>query len=100
MPTQFAFTQLAGMPGSSINAVIPHLSTVETITATGSNQSTTAVAAAGQTICRVATDAAVYVEFGTAPDASSDGGGRFFIPAGAIEYFAVSTGHKAAAVTA
>lgn len=100
MPTQIAFTVLATLPGGVVPAVIASQSSPETITASGTNQQSAGSAAAGQTICRVATDVAVYVEFGTNPDATNNTGGRFLVLAGATEYFAVNTGDKAAVVTA
>jgi hypothetical protein len=50
-------------------------------------------------VCRVATDTAVYVSFGTAPNATSDAG-RVFMPAGVTEYFRVGAGYKGAVVEA
>lgn len=91
--TQFAF--------GSINPDIPALfvagATVEAETPSGSNAVTTAAASATQNVCRVSTDTDVYVSFGAAPDASSDAV-RFLVPAGSVEYFRVSAGHKAAVV--
>lgn len=99
MPTQIAFTVLATVPGGVVPAVIPALSTCETISASATNQQSTGAAASGQTICRVASDVAVYVEFGPNPDATNNTGGRFLVLAGGTEYFSVNTGDKAAVVT-
>ena len=100
MPTQFHFAAPLTQPGSMVNAIVPAAGASETLTATASNQQTTITAAVGQSLCRVATDVAVYVEFGASPDATSNAGGRVMVTAGAIEYFGVSVGDKAAVVTA
>lgn len=93
--TQFAF--------GSLNADVPAFfvagSQVESEAPSGSSVATTATATATQTTCRVATDTAVYVSFGPAPNASSDTI-KFFMPAGSVEYFRISSGNKAAVVTA
>jgi hypothetical protein len=49
-------------------------------------------------MARIATDTQIYVSFGIAPNASSDAE-RFLVPAGAVEYFYVKDGDKAAVVT-
>lgn len=100
--TQFAFCQVGVGYGSS-NIPVPIASSVtsEHKVPSASNQATTAVAPTGlaEVMCRVATDTAVYVKFGTTPDATVTGA-RFFIPANGIEYFRVSPGDKAAVVNA
>lgn len=92
--TQFAF--------GAVNADIPSMfaegATVETETPSGSNSATAAAATASQPFCRVATDTAVYVSFGAAPNAGTDTI-RFFIPAGSVEYFRVAAGSKGAVIT-
>lgn len=93
--TQFAF----GMVNADLPAMFDNGATVESEVPTGSNVATSAAATAGQSICRVATDTAVYVSFGSAPNAGTDTI-RFFIPANAVEYFRVSVGDKAAVITA
>lgn len=93
--TQFAF----GSVGSDVPSFYNGGATVESAVPTGTSAATTAAANASQYMCRVATDTAVYVSFGAAPDASSDAV-RFFVPAGAVEYFRVASGSKAAVVTA
>lgn len=100
MPTQVSFGTLAYNRGASINAIDPKSATSETFTASGTNQTTAAAASAAQSVCRVATDVAVYVEIGTAPDATNDAGGRLMVMAGATEYFAVQQFDKVALVTA
>lgn len=92
--TQFAF----GMVNADLPTMFNTGATVESEAPSGSNVATTAAATAGQSICRVATDTAVYVSFGSAPNATSDTI-RFFLPANSIEYFRVSVGDKAAVVT-
>lgn len=72
----------------------------EDVTPSASSAATTAAAPSGganQPMCRIATDAAVYVSFGAAPDAESDAS-RLLIPAGATEYVYVDAGDKAAVV--
>jgi hypothetical protein len=77
----------------------------EDITPAGTSTTTTKTADSShfsgdhQPCCRVATDTQVYVSFGTAPNATNDAE-RFLIPAGAVEYFYVKDGDKAAVVTA
>ena len=73
----------------------------ETITPTSSNQQTTQVApSANIAIARVATDTAVYVAFGTSPNALTSTAARAMIPAGGVDYFFVVAGQKAAVVNA
>lgn len=92
--TQFAFLALGEVPPVAFAAN----AAFEIKTPSGSSQATTATAVAGRTVCRVSTDTAVYVAFGAAPTASSTAG--FYLPANAIEYFRVSSGDKAAVITA
>lgn len=94
--TQFAFC--------SINAdidVAPFAAgaTVETEAPSGTNAATAAAATATQTVCRVATDTLVYVSFGSAPNAGTDTI-RFMCPANSVSFFRVSSGDKAAVITA
>lgn len=91
--TQFCFTRAEnGMPVAyNANSVW------EIKTPSGSSGATTAAATAGQSLCRVATDTAVYVTFGSAPTATSTTG--FMVPANGVEYFRVNTGDKAAVIT-
>jgi hypothetical protein len=92
--TQFTFGSVEGQfPSMFVAGAV-----CETETPSGSNAATTAAAHASQNVCRVATDTAVYVSFGSAPDASSDAV-RFYLPANAVEYFRVRSGDKAAVVT-
>ena len=73
----------------------------ETITPSASNQQTTQVApAANVCIARVATDSAIYVNFGTNPNALTSTAARAMVPAGGVDYFFVSAGQKAAVVNA
>lgn len=72
--------------------------TAESETPSAVNSATTSAASASQTVCRVSTDTAVYVSFGTAPNAGTDTI-RFFLPANAVEYFRVQSGHKGACIT-
>ena len=92
--TQFAFTNLFGVVPTMDAAV----TTTENKTPSGTSAATTNASTSSQPLCRVATDTQVYVSFGSAPDASSDAV-RFFLPAGAVEYFRVNPGSKGAVVT-
>lgn len=93
--TQFAFCAV----NADILAAYNGGATVESEVPSGANAATTAAATASQPFCRVATDTAVYVSFGSAPNASTDTI-RFFVPAGATEFFRIASGDKAAVVTA
>ncbi len=101
--TQFAFVQVGVGYGSS-NIPVPIASSVtsETITPSASNQQTTATAPTGipEVMVRVATDTAVYVAFGTNPNALTGTSARFLVPAGGVEYFRVNAGNKCACVNA
>jgi len=92
--TQFAFCSL-------VDDTIPYTAgtVVETETPSGSNAATTAAATASQGFCRVATDTLVYVSFGSAPNAGTDTL-RFLCPANSVSIFRVSSGDKAAVITA
>lgn len=94
--TQFSFSRIESR---SVSAVIADDTVSETKVPSGSNGTTTAAATASRNVCRVATDTAVYVSFGAAPNATSDAG-RFFLPAGAIEYYVIDSGWIGAVVTA
>lgn len=93
--TQFAFCAVEGLIPSvySSNAV------VETVTPGGANVATTAASAGGLNVCRIATDTAIYVSFGSAPNAGTDTV-RFYVPANGTEYFRVPVGVKAACIAA
>ena len=96
--TQFVFGTL-GAGGGIIPAMLGTSVTSETISTSGSNQSTTAVALARHNVVRVTTDTACYVAFGTAPDATT-AGARIYLAAGVTEYFGIVAGQKGACVTA
>lgn len=102
--TQFAFGVAAvDDKSTSASVFVAASATVEAETPSGSNAATTSSAPGSlgfrKPICRVATDTAVYISFGAAPDASSDTI-RFYMPANSVEYFYVNPGDKAAVVTA
>jgi precorrin isomerase len=99
MPVQFAFCK-AGISSGRSEFMVPVASTVssENITSSASNQQTTLTAPAGDALCRVSTDTAVYVAFGANPNALTSTAARFHMPAGAVEYFRVNVGDKAAVV--
>jgi hypothetical protein len=98
---QFAFGQIGEMESSQHpTMIINDFLESEEITPSGSNQQTTmTVPNLFPPGVRVATDTAIYVAFGADPDATDDVG-RLLIPAGAIEYFTVQSGWKAAVVLA
>jgi hypothetical protein len=75
---------------------------VEAETPGAGNSATTATApdiGGGRSRVRVATDTMVYVSFGEAPNATSDAD-RLLLPAGAVEYFDITAGWKAAVTEA
>lgn len=92
--TQIAFVAVDGLPPAPYAGG----AAVESLTPSGSNSASTAAAKASQNVCRVATDTAIYVSFGSAPNAGTDTV-RFYVPAGSIEYFRVGEGNKAAVIT-
>lgn len=102
MPTSFTF----GYVGASGRDSAPYLvrnGATEIKTAAGTTSPTTSTAPSHDTlgrqpVCRVATTVDVYVSFGTAPNATSDGS-RVLLPAGGVEYFGVEPGFKGDAVT-
>jgi hypothetical protein len=57
-----------------------------------------AAATSAQNLCRVATDTAIYVSFGSAPNAGTDTI-RFYMPANTVEYFRITSGSKGACIT-
>ena len=87
MATQFVF----GHAGADVPAVFSQNCKSETVVATGTAASTTETSDPAHNACRVATDAAVYVSFGTAPNASTDAS-RFMLPAGAVDTFRIGSG--------
>lgn len=91
----------ASAGGSLTPAMIAGTFSSEGIVPSGSNQQTTVTAPTSGSIkvCRVATDTAVYVAFGSNPNASTGTSARAFIPANAVEYFVVNASDKAAVVT-
>ena len=99
MATQFSFGRVGPIiAGQLTPAFIPAAS--ETISESGSNQQTDAVAPAGvDIVCRVVATVDVYVSFGSAPNAGTDTN-KIYMPALAVEYFAVREGWKGAVVTA
>lgn len=101
MATQFSFGPAGAWGGGQILPVmVARANTSETIAESASNQQTTATAPSGShVVCRVVSDAAVYVSFGAAPDATTDAS-RLYMPPNAIEYFVVQSGWKGAVVTA
>ena len=100
--THFTFCEVGQV---TFNAQIPAAKAAsfssEGIVPSGSNQQTTAAAATSgklSLVCRVATDTAVYVAFGSNPNALSGTGTRALLPAGAVDYFIVAAGDKAAEI--
>jgi hypothetical protein len=103
--TQFVFGQLGYISaGGHVPALLWDSTMVcESKTPSASASATTAAAPElggnPRVACRVATDTAVYVSFGSAPNASTDTD-RVFLPAGAIDHFMVKAGDKASVVNA
>lgn len=101
--THFVFGRAdASMHGSTTQAMIAGTFSSEGIVVSGSNQQTTATAPTGGgiKICRVSTDTACYVSFGSNPNASTGTTVRAYLPANAVEYFVVNESDKGACVTA
>jgi hypothetical protein len=101
MAIGFAFCQLGvGFGANALQVPVATSVVSENITPSASNQQTTATAPTGisELMCRVSADTAVYVAFGTNPNALTGTGTRFHMPAGTIEYFRVRPGDKAAVV--
>lgn len=100
--TSFTFGKVGYVGGGGVipALVVDGTLTTESKTPSGSNQTTTAVAtsAGGASGVRVVTDTSVYVSFGAAPNATSDGG-RILILANQSEYFMLPAGYKAAVAT-
>lgn len=99
--THFTFGRVDDFAADAlIPAMVAGTFVSEGIAPSGSNQQTTATAySTGKTICRVATDTAVYVAFGSSPNASTGTTARAFMPANSVEYFLVAASNKAAVVT-
>lgn len=98
--THFAFVQV-GVGYGTGNIPVPVAKTVtsEGITPTTSNQQTAALPSGiASPMCRVSTDTAVYVAFGSNPNALTSTTARYFIPANGVEYFHLNPGDKAAVV--
>ena len=93
--TQFAFCTVGQDHDLSVYTAG---ATTEQKTVSGTNATTTAAAIEGQRFCRVATDTAVYVSFGSAPNAGTDTI-RFMMPANTVSWFRVAVGDKGAAIT-
>jgi hypothetical protein len=99
--THFAFGKAANFGTGVLDVMNDNEDlTSEGLTPGAANQQTTAVApnVGGRAMCQVATDTAVYVAFGTAPNATN-AALRFFMPANTIARFSVAAGDKAAVVT-
>jgi hypothetical protein len=98
MAAQFSFGRVGPIiAGQLTPSFMPSAS--ETISESGSNQQTDAVAPAGvDIVCRVVATVDVYVSFGSSPNAGTDAN-KVYMPALAIEYFAVRAGWKGAVVT-
>ena len=101
--THFCFGRAdASQYGAITQAMIAGTFSSEGITVSGSNQQTTATASTGGGIqvCRVSTDTACYVSFGSNPNASTGTTVRAYMPANSTEYFVVNASDKGACVTA
>jgi hypothetical protein len=104
MATQIAFSRCANFGTGHVPVLVADENLIsETISETASSQATTIAApvAVGERVLAyvVAKDAAVYVSFGAAPNASLDAG-RILIAQGGTIGVSVKGGHKAAVVTA
>lgn len=99
--THFAFSRLGNFGTGYVEGTPVDEDVVSAgIAPTGSNQQTsiTAPAIGERCVARVATDTAVYVAFGTSPDAST-AAARWFCPANTVSFFSVAPGDKGAVIT-
>lgn len=94
MPTEIAFITPSR---DALDTVAP--SSVETITATASNQVSTNGAKSGET-CVVTTTVDTYVSFGASPNATSDSLRRLVTAGSTRAFSGLGVNHKAAVVTA
>lgn len=69
----------------------------QTFTPSSSNQQS---AAAPLAFVRICTDTAIYVAFGSNPNAVTSTTARFMMPAGSVDYFEMTIGDKVAICTA
>jgi hypothetical protein len=94
--TQIAFCQVGFLRyGAALPITDGESAVSQTLTPSGSNQQS---AASATPFVRVATDTAIYVAIGTAPDATVSTA-RFWLPANSVEYFQIEIGNKVAIVT-
>lgn len=99
--TQFAFAAFRNYDRQTPQSLTFAGATFEIKTPSGTSGQTTATASIstpGTLVCRVSTDTAVYVAFGTDPTASSTTG--FYLPANSTDVFIVNGGDKGAVITA
>jgi len=99
--THFAFSRGGYLGAGGIMPALDFDDIVsEGIAPSGSNQQTTAEAPnVGQRpLCLVSTDTAVYVAFGSSPNATT-AASRVFVPANAVVGIICNVGDKAAVVT-
>ena len=88
-----------GAVGGQIQAIGGGDMVCQIFTTSASSQSTTATTTANKPVVRLSSDVALYVSFGTAPNATSDTN-RFYFPAGGTEYFIIGADLKVALVNA
>lgn len=94
MSTEIAFITPAR---GELDSIAP--SSVEVITASGSNQVSASGAVGGET-CVVTSTVDVYVSFSDAPDATSDSKRRLVLAGSTRGFSGLKAGNKAAVVTA
>ena len=95
--TQLAFCRVGSIAdGVALPVTNPTGVASEAITPSGSNQQSSA---ATRGFVRISTDTAIYVAFGSNPDATT-ATARFHMPANSVEWFTVGIGDKVAVVTA
>lgn len=95
--THFAFCTVGiSRNGMSVPMAVGDSVVSQGITPSASNQQTSASTLPN---VRISTDTAVYVAFGSNPDATTTTG-RYYLPANAVEYFELDIGDKVAVVTA
>ena len=85
--------------GGGVQVISLDSAQTDILTPSAANQTTTKTTSTNRPIVRIATDSALYVSCGVAPDATVDAT-RIYVPAGGTEFFATGSGNKVAVVLA
>ncbi len=98
MTTHIAFGRASAL-GERLLALVSDASlTSETVAPAATSTATAPDLGGDAPLAMVTTDTAVYVAFGTAPNAGANP--RFFVPANSVTFFVVKKGYKAAVAAA